>query len=63
MKEHHFKMASRETLHPQDLVDQGRKENQLPVTEEKVKEMADRKSKYWEISACVPCHPASLCGL
>ena len=63
MKEHHFKMASQETLCSQDLVDQGRKENQLPVIEEKVKEMADRKSKYWEISACAPCHPAPLCGL
>ena len=37
--------ASQETLCPRDLVDQGRKENQLPVVEEKVKEMGDRHSK------------------
>ena len=45
MKGHRFKTASQETLCPQDLVDQGRKENRLPVVEEKVKEMGDRKSK------------------
>lgn len=31
MKKKHFKMASQETLYPQNLVDQGRQENQLPA--------------------------------
>lgn len=37
MKKKHFKMASQETLCPQDLVDQGRQENQLPAIGEESK--------------------------
>ncbi|XP_061239777.1 regulator of G-protein signaling 21 [Bos javanicus] len=37
-------MASQETLCSQDLVDQGRKENQLPVIEEKITEEKDHNA-------------------